>query len=165
MSGQAGEAHQPEALAGRVPQGAAAAVQPCLPGAGGRGMTRRSRPAHTADVDSSRAGGAPRGVPVLCMSSPIRLVGRRDCTGCWLSHKGAEHAAPSARIPCAALSARSPRSAVPRRAGQHRAGTGNRPGAARYAAQARRALCRAAQGRRAAPRENETVGGEKTGGA
>jgi hypothetical protein len=59
MRGRTGEARQPEALAGR-------GELRWLPGAGGRGMTRRLRPERGELWAFFRE---TRGVPALCMSS------------------------------------------------------------------------------------------------
>jgi len=160
-----GEARQPEARAGR-------SEPRWLPGAGGRGMTRRLRPERGERWACCRRRWQQSRRRDAWRAGAVYVVGRRACAGCGLSHQGALGAetigAARARSLCSP--ARSPRCAVSRRAGPQ-GSTGNaraaQPGGTRAqcsAVQRRRAWCRTSQGRRAVPREKETIGGETTGG-
>ncbi len=167
MRGRTGEARQPEARAGR-------GEPRWLPGAGGRGTTRRLRPERGERWAFCRRRWQQIRRRDAWRAGAVYVVGRRACAGCGLSHQGAETSG-AARARSLCCPARSPRCAVSRRAGPHRAAQGTHalrsqaPRALRCArtvqrVQQRRAVCRASQGRCAAPREKETIGRETKGG-
>jgi hypothetical protein len=171
MRGRAREAHQPEALTGRGEAALAAgsgwaghdkAIQTCA----GRVITQLWEFGRRQCQQSRRS--------AAWRAGAVHVVGRRACAGCRLSHKGAgTRGAARARVrPCTfpALCGSAPRRATQGSArmlcGQ--AGTRACCAARRHARCAARARCsavqgrctwcRASQGRRAAPREKETIG-------
>jgi hypothetical protein len=118
MRGRTGEARQPEARAGRG--------EPLwLQGAGGWGMTRRLRPERGELWAFCRRRWQQSRRRDAWRAGAVYVVGRRACAGCRLSHQGAGTRG-AARLRSLCCPARSPRCAVPRRAGPHRAAQGTR---------------------------------------
>ena len=78
-----GEARQPEVRAGR-------GEPRWLPGAGGRGMTRRLRPELGEQWASCRRRWQQSRRTDAWRAGAVYVVGRRACAGCGLSHQGAE---------------------------------------------------------------------------
>ncbi len=90
-----------------------------LPGAGGRGMTRRFRPAWGELWACIRRGWQQSRRSPAWRAGAVHVVGRRACGGCWLSHQGAGTRG-AARERSLCCPARSPRGAIHCRAGLHR---------------------------------------------
>jgi hypothetical protein len=87
-----------------------------LPGAGGRGMTRRLRPERGERWASFRRRRQQSRRRDAWRAGAMYIVGRRACAGCGLSHQGAETSG-AARARSLCCPARSPLCAISRRAG------------------------------------------------
>jgi hypothetical protein len=88
-------------------------------------MTRRLRPGREERWAFCRCLWQQRRRRDARRAGAVYVVGRRACAGCWLSHQGAgTRGAARARSLC--CPARSPRCAVSRRTGPHRAAQGTR---------------------------------------